>query len=315
MTGPVAGLAAAALTLGVTLLAPSASAGSLTGTLYVDPTTQSARWVAANPNDSRASVIRDRVATKAQARWMSAYNTSTVTSVVSEYITAANSAGQVPAIVVYEIPNRDCGGASAGGAPDLNAYANWVSLFAQGLGSEPVIVLLEPDSLALLTCLNASEITARSNAIANAVTTIKTANPNAKVYLDGGHSRWNSATVAADRLKAAGVMQADGFYTNVSNYQFTDAEITFGKAVLAALGNPANLHQIIDVSRNGNGPDARGEWCDPAGRKVGQDPTLDTGVDTVDGLIWAKLPGEADGCAGSAGSFVPDLAYRLAMGS
>lgn len=313
LTGMVAGAVAAA-TVSVSMLSPTASAGSLTGTLYVDPGTQSARWVAANSGDSRASVIRDRIATKPQARWFANYNQGTITSEVSSYLNGANSAGQIPALVAYMIPNRDCGGASAGGAPDLNAYGQWVQKFAQGLGNNTVIVILEPDSLALLTCLNASEITARSNALSSAVSTIKSANPNAKVYLDGGHSAWNAAPVAADRLKAAGVAQSDGFYTNVSNYRFTADEVAFGKSLLAALGNPANLHQVIDVSRNGNGPSG-GQWCDPAGRKVGQDPTLNTGEATVDAFLWAKLPGEADGCAGSAGQFVPDLAYRLALGS
>jgi endoglucanase len=42
------------------------------------------------------------------------------------------------------IPNRDCGGASAGGAPDFNAYRTWVQRFAAGLGNRTAVVLLEP---------------------------------------------------------------------------------------------------------------------------------------------------------------------------
>ena len=41
-------------------------------------------------------------------------------------------------------------------------------------------------------------------------------------------------------------------------------------------------------------------------------PTLATGEPTVAAYLWVKLPGEADGCAGAAGQFLPDLAYALA---
>jgi endoglucanase len=44
------------------------------------------------------------------------------------------------------------------------------------------------------------------------------ANPDMSVYLDGTHSAWLGAGDAADRLYQAGVLRADGFYLNVSNY-------------------------------------------------------------------------------------------------
>jgi endoglucanase len=31
-------------------------------------------------------------------------------------------------------------------------------------------------------------------------------------------------------------------------------------------------------------------------------------------LLWIKNPGNADGCAGTAGVFSPDLAYKLIHG-
>jgi endoglucanase len=97
----------------------------------------------------------------------------------------------------------------------------------------------------------------------------------------------------------------------VSNFRTTANEITYGRNVLSAIG-AGNLHQVIDTSRNGNGP-LGSEWCDPAGRAIGQAPTTNTGESTVDAFVWAKPPGEADGCAAAAGTFVPDLAYQLAI--
>jgi endoglucanase len=230
-------------------------------------------------------------------------------------VNGANAAGQVPVLSVYEIPNRDCGGASAGGAPDLNQYQTWVTNFSRGLGTRTVIVILETDALALQTCLSASDITARDQAISTAVQTIKSANANAKVYLDGGHSAWNSASDQANRLVAAGVARADGFFTNVSNFNSTANEASYGRSILSALSSAGvtGKHQIIDSSRNGG---AAGDWCadDNTDRRIGQYPTLSTGDANVDGYLWVKPPGEADGCAFTAGSFQASLAASLVTG-
>lgn len=293
-----------------------ASAGTLSGTLYRDPDSQVVRWVAANPNDARTPVIRDRIASQPQARWMSVFKPDTVTSEVSSFVNAASAANQTPVLSVYEITNRDCGGASAGGAPDLGQYQQWISKFAQGLGGRAVIVILETDALALQTCLDGSELAARNQALTQAVQTIKGADPNAKVYLDGGHSAWNSAAEQGSRLKAAGVQYADGFFTNVSNFQPLSNEAAYGRSIISYLQSQgiSGKHQVIDTSRNGGAAGAQGDWCgdDNTDHRIGAYPTLDTGDQNIDGYLWVKPPGEADGCAYAAGSFVPDLAYNLA---
>ncbi|MEU7585597.1 glycoside hydrolase family 6 protein [Micromonospora sp. NPDC049230] len=307
---------AGATAVGVCLAVGSASAGALSGSLYRDPSSAVIRWVAANPGDSRTAVIRDKIASQPQARWFANFNPSTVQSEVSGFVGAANAAQQIPVLAVYEITNRDCGGASAGGAPDLNQYQTWVSNFARGLGNQTVIIILETDSLALLTCLNSGEINARNQAISTATRTIKSGNPNAKVYLDGGHSTWNSAGETANRLRAAGVQYADGFFTNVSNYNSTSSEANFGRAVISALNGMgiSGKRQVIDTSRNGG---ASGDWCgdDNTDRRIGQYPTTNTGDSNIDAYLWVKPPGEADGCRFTAGSFQPDLAFSLANGA
>jgi endoglucanase len=293
-----------------------ARAGTLSGSLYRDPNSQVVRWVAANPNDSRTPVIRDRIASQPQAHWLASFNPSTVTSEVSGIVNAAGSANQIPVLAVYEIPNRDCGGASAGGAPDYGQYQQWISGFAQGLGARTVIVVLETDALALQTCLNSSEIAARDQAITQAVQKIKNTDSNAKVYLDGGHSAWNSAAEQGSRLKAAGIQYADGLFTNVSNFQPLSNEAAYGRSILSYLQSQgiSGKHQVIDTSRNGGSVGAQGDWCgdDNTDHRIGAYPTLDTGDQNVDGYLWIKPPGEADGCVYQAGNFVPDLAYGLA---
>jgi endoglucanase len=300
---------------GVWLGSGSASAGTLSGTLYRDPDSNVVKWVAANSGDSRAAVIRTNIASQPQARWFANFNLSTAQQEASSFVGAANAANQVPVLSVYQITNRDCGGASAGGAPDLNQYQQWIGNFSRGLGNRLVVIILETDSIALLTCLSQQELAARNAALSTAVQTIKSANPSAKVYLDGGHSAWNSASDQANRLRAAGVQYADGFYTNVSNFQSTNSEANYGRQIISALNGAGvtGKRQIIDTSRNGG---AAGDWCgdDNTDRRIGRYPTLDTGDSNIDGYLWVKPPGEADGCAFQAGSFQPQLAYSLANG-
>jgi endoglucanase len=302
---------------------PSTSAGhsSSTGSspavpLFRDPSSSAASWVAANPSDSRAAVIRDRIVSQPQARWFTPVNVSSARQDAASYVDAANAAGQVPVLAVYGITDRDCGGASSGGAADLSQYRSWITNLASGLGSHEVIIILEPDSIALQSCLSASDVTARDQALSTATQTIKSANAQAKVYLDGGHSRWNSAGDQAQRLEAAGVQRADGFYTNVSNFNSTATETAYGQSVIADLRSAgvAGKHQVIDTSRNGGSAGANGDWCadDNTDRRLGQRPTLSTGQPNIDGYLWVKRPGEADGCAFGAGSFQPTLAVSLA---
>ena len=279
---------------------------------YIDPDTKVMQWDAANAGDSREPVIAAKIASQPQAIWFSSWDPTTVTSDVAAVTGPAAAAGQTPVLVIYEIPNRDCGGASAGGAPDIPTYDTYIQDFSKGLGTGQVVIILEPDSLALQSCLSASDATARDGALAQAVTTLKGADPNAKVYMDAGHSAWNAASDQASRLAAAGVAGSDGIFSNVSNYMTTSDEVSYDKSVLAALGGTSNLHIVVDTSRNGAGPAPGDPWCDPSGRAIGVNPTASTGDPEVDAYLWVKPPGEADGCADAAGVFDPALAYALA---
>ena len=291
-----------------------AAAGSISGgtQFYVSPNSSVMQWDAANPGDSREPAIAAQIAAQPQGIWFSRYSPSTVQSDASAITTAAAAAGKTPVLVMYNIPNRDCGGASAGGAPDISSYESYIQSFANGLGAHQVIVILEPDSLALQTCLSAQQATDRDGALAFAGQAIHTADPAAKVYMDAGHSNWNSPSAQAAALTAASVKtSADGIFSNVSNFMATSDEVSYDKQVLSALGSPSNLHIVVDTSRNGNGPASGDPWCDPSGRALGQTPTANTGDSAVDAYLWIKPPGEADGCADAAGTFDPALAYAL----
>lgn len=283
--------------------------------LYRHPGSQVLDWVAAHRTDPRRPLIETRIAAQPAAVWFASYNPGEVTGQVRAVTSAATRTGRTPVLVPYAIPGRDCGGASEGGAPDLVAYDAWIREFAAGLGGGPVIVILEPDSVAQSDCLPAGDLAARNASLARAGDALHAANPQARVYFDGGHSGWHPAAKQAAALRASGAASSgDGIFTNVSNFHRTADEAAYARQVLAALGGPARLGAVIDTSRNGNGAPRGDEWCDPAGRALGRAPTTRTGEARIDAYLWVKLPGESDGCQGPAGSFSPDYAYALATG-
>jgi endoglucanase len=295
----------------VAALAPNAQAAD--SVFYVDPSTQAALWVAANPNDSRMPVIRDRIANTPQGRWFTTTNTSAVRSQVDGFVGAAAAAGKIPIMVVYNIPNRDCSGASTGGAPSHAAYRAWIDEVSAGLAGRAASIILEPDVLPIMTnCMSSAQQAEVRASMLYASQRLKAGSAQAKVYYDIGHSGWLSASEAASRAVAAGIgTAADGISVNVSNYRSTSTEVAYAKQILGAIG-VSRLRAVIDTSRNGNGP-LGSEWCDPAGRAIGTASTNVTGDSQIDAFLWIKLPGEADGCIAGAGQFVPQRAYDLAI--
>ncbi|MYS92726.1 MULTISPECIES: glycoside hydrolase family 6 protein [Streptomyces] len=283
--------------------------------LYRHPDSQVLDWVRANAGDPRHAVIASRIADQPAAVWFADYSPDTLTARVAAVTSGAAALGRVPVLVPYAIPGRDCGGYSQGGAPDLDAYDAWIDRFADGLGSGEVIVVLEPDSVAQTECLSAGERADRFASLARAGRVLKAANPRARVYFDAGHSGWNAPGKQAAWLRQAGAASpesSDGIFSNVSNFHTTADEVAYDRRVLDALGGPASLGAVIDTSRNGNGAPPDGQWCDPAGRKLGRTPTLSTGEDRIDAYLWVKLPGESDGCKGEPGTFTASYAYDLA---
>ncbi|MCX5167799.1 glycoside hydrolase family 6 protein [Streptomyces antibioticus] len=283
--------------------------------LHHHPESQVLDWVRDHPDDPRRAVVESRIASRPAAVWFADYAPGTLTSRVRAVTSGAAAQGRVPVLVAYAIPDRDCGGASEGGAPDLDAYAGWIDRFAAGLGSRETVVILEPDSIAQTDCLSADRRDARLAALARAGRVLRAANPKARVYYDAGHSHWNSPAHQAALLRQAGAASSAGIFSNVSNFRRTADEIVYDRQVLDLLGGPPGLGAVIDTSRNGNGAPADGEWCDPDGRTIGRAPTLDTGEPRIDGYLWVKLPGESDGCKGAAGEFSPSYAYELASSS
>ncbi len=275
------------------------------GVLYVDPASaaaaQAKKWRSSNPTDAQKM---DVLAAQPTAKWFGGWS-GDIQTAVDTYVSRAAAAGKIPVLVAYNIPQRDCGGYSAGGSTD---YTGWIGAFARGIGSNKAIVILEPDALSQIDCLSTNDKDNRYQLLSGAVSMLKS-NANTKVYLDAGHSNWTGVDVMGDRLQRANIATADGFSTNVSNFMTVGAESSYGTLLSQRIGNK---HFVIDTSRDGNG--SNGEWCNPWGRAIGEKPTLTTGNSLIDGYLWLKTPGESDGnCNGgpSAGVWWPEYAVSL----
>jgi endoglucanase len=276
---------------------------------YTDPNNDATNYATANPNVSQVSLI-EREGQTPVADWFGGWN-SDVKTAASSYVTAAASANATPVLILYNIPDRDCGGYSAGGAEDENTYLSWVQQVADGIGNNPAVVILEPDALAGLDCLSTTDQQTRYAELSQAVAILK-ANTNTYVYLDAGHPGWQTPAVMAKRLQAADIAGADGFSLNVSNFVSTAANETYGDQISSLVDGK---HYVIDTSRNGNGASSDGEWCNPSGMALGQQPTTDTNDSLVDAYIWAKGPWGSDGpCNGgpAAGQDFWSYAIQLA---
>jgi endoglucanase len=216
-------------------------------------------------------------------------------------------------MVVYNIPNRDCSGASSGGLANHTAYRQWIDQVAAGLKGRAAAIILEPDVLALMSnCLNSSQQAEVYASMAYAGKKLKAASSQAKVYFDSANSAWLAPAEMAARLVRADIANsADGISVNVSNYRSNAESTSYIRNVIAATG-VSRLKGVIDTSRNGNGP-LGSEWCDPGGRAIGIPSTNQVNDSILDAYLWVKLPGEADGCIAGAGQFVPQRAYDLAI--
>jgi endoglucanase len=292
---------------------------AMTSGFYVDPNSGAAGWVRANGGDSRASSIQASIASKPGARWFGNWS-GDIGTAVSGYVAAADAADKLPVLVAYNIPGRDCGSHSAGGAGSPDAYRAWISAFATAIGNRPAVVIIEPDAVAQLDCLKTdSERQVRLGLLRYASEQLRDKAVNTWAYLDGGNARWIGADVMAQRLDSAGVKNIRGFALNVSNFYTTDESNTYGTSVSGALSSRYGYTKkfTVDTSRNGNG--SNGEWCNPGGRKLGATSQVSTGSG-AELLLWVKSVGESDGNCGiapgaAAGQFSPDLAIRLINGT
>lgn len=280
--------------------------------LYMNPwsraRSQADRWRRTRPEDAK---LMEQLAEQPVSLWFGDWNPDVTTAIRNE-TSKARSQGAMTLMVLYNIPNRDCGLYSAGGVGSAEAYRAWIRDAQRGIGKSVSAVILEPDALGNLDdCLDAAGQRERLQLIAEAVEVLGEGGQTS-VYIDAGNAKWHPPEVMAERLKKAGIANARGFSLNVSNYVSTEESVAYGRAISERVGDKPF---VIDTSRNGNGATDDLRWCNPRGRAVGLPPLTPPADPRVDAYLWIKVPGESDGeCNGgpAAGNWWPPVAIELA---
>ncbi|MFF1913181.1 glycoside hydrolase family 6 protein [Streptomyces sp. NPDC058239] len=283
---------------------------------WVNPDGNAARQVAAytKDGDGENAGLIEKIARQPVGEWIGPDDPE---AEAKGFTQAAEKAGREALLVLYNIPHRDCGQFSKGGAADGNAYRAWLEGVAKGIGDRRATVILEPDALLHMVdgCTPQEFHEERYDLLKGAVERLKQ-QPDTRVYMDAGNAGWRTPDALFQPLRRAGIEAADGFAVNVSNFRTTADSTDFGKQLSAKIGDKPF---VIDTSRNGNGPYNGGapeeNWCNPPGRALGETPTTDTGDELVDAYLWVKRPGESDGdCKGGpkAGDWWPEYALGLA---
>jgi endoglucanase len=239
---PFRGAAALAAASLIAIVAATAAAGAPASAPALGPGTQfyvpgpdpAAQQQVAQLTSSRQkadAALVNAMASTAHAVWINGGSPNDARVAAQKTVNRAAGKDQLPVLALYNIPGRDCSGYSAGGATDLASYEAWIDGIAAGIGDQPAIVILEPDSLGLLPQTNCgSQDFTDADRYAGLNYAVDTLGRGAatRVYLDATHSAWQNVGDASRRLVLAGVARAAGFYLNVSNYQYASNEVFYG---------------------------------------------------------------------------------------
>jgi endoglucanase len=190
------------------------------------------------------------------AVWLNGGAPAATQKTVRQTMAAAALQHRVPVFVIYDVPFRDCGQYSSGGARSTAEYLAYVDAVAREIGTGTAVVIEEPDGLGLIPgegCtptagdLAAAGLTldqantARYDQITGAVARLEQ-NPHVNVYLDATHPGWLNVGDATQRLLKAGVQAAQGFYLNASNYQYTADDVFYGTWISDCIALVTQLH-------------------------------------------------------------------------
>jgi endoglucanase len=214
---------------------------------------------------------------------------------------AVQEPGTVPMLATYRLVYGHCGHWSDP-ASEQQAYHDFISRFAAGVGGHRAVLFLEMDSLITVGCLSHQGVAVRMHELDDA---INDAVPTPQI---------------AKLLRRAGVAKIQGFFLNSTHFDWTTREISYGDQISRLTGGK---HFVVNTAENGRGPlvpsnrvkNGNEILCNPLNRGLGPVPTADTGFRNVDAFAWIANPGKSGGqCRAGApktGNFWLALALEL----
>ena len=246
------------------------------------------------------------------AEWLFEDSTITNDALVSA-LEKAEATATIPQFVLYNIPGRDSGNYSAGGAETTSDYIEWVESVSETIAEKPAVVVVEPDALSLTEEMDEATKSERISTLA-ATLDVLSANKNTAVYLDAGNGNWLTPEATAQLMREVDDVSKTGIpgiSLNVSNYISEDETREYAAAIEKEFGQ--HVYVLIDNSRNGNHEEVEDdEWCNPEGQKLGKTDALFEAEQAVE-TAYIKTPGQSDGECGisekPAGEFDGELLF------
>lgn len=279
-----------------------------------DPYYENVANVLQKTDDPTARSNIERILSTPVAQWLNVSVKETI-QILKENIALSRKDGGIPMFVAYNIPFRDLGGASSGGLANGPAYRKWIDVISQTIGGHPSIVILEPDALAAAPDISDESMRdERYDLLHDALQTLTDNNPNTAVYLDAGHSKWQSVEAVVELIKkvdpSGNVVR--GLSLNVSNQRPEEEIRDYAAQIWQKLGYKPYI--MIDNAMNG-APNTEKllEWCNVDGEKIGQldDFYFDKGEYVEEAYI--KPPGESDAVCGTSAKEAGKFDDRLLL--
>jgi endoglucanase len=186
-------------------------------------------------------------------------------------------------------------------AAEISDYKAWIREFAAGIGSSRVVILLQPDMPFTLCLPHHSQIDLR---LISWTVSQFAALPHTTTYIDAGAADWKKPADAASMLKRAGVAKARGFALNLTHYDSTARQDSYGKQVIRALARRGvrGSHFTVNTAQNGRPFTTQAHTrefklatvCTSRSSRacvtLGQRPTISTRVRGCDGYLWFGRP-------------------------
>jgi endoglucanase len=301
-------------------VAPTAGDPLQGANFFVDPQSEAAHAAQSVP---AIGVIARQPGTARFGRFSFGKNgVPDIQTAVSRYLAraAVTSPGSVPLLATYRILNGLCSGHRASDSPaEAASYHDFITGFAQGIGSYRAVLFLEMDSLITMPCLSGHGKAVREHELSDAINILNANCPHLVVYLDAGAADALHARDAARYLRGSGVANIQGFFLNSTHFDWTSHEIRYGRQISRMLGGK---HFVINTGENGIGPRRPKDivhqgmevLCNPRAG-LGPLPTATTGYSPVDMFAWTSNPGESGGqCVPGApptGQYWPAYAKSL----
>lgn len=268
---------------------------------YIDPSRLN---VVKNQKDPELKKLYYQVYGTPSRLWIDGIHSSDAS--FKKHIENAEKTNKIPIVVIYGIPNRDCGSFSSGGHKDASSYKAWIDRLSAIIASRRAIVIIEPD--AINYCGNkkgSPEYNQRAELLTYCAKTLKERNPNVKSYIHAGNGPLvtQNPEGVANSIIDGGLQYMRGFALNVSGLGGTQEEQTAAEKFVSYLATRGfkNIHYVIDTGRSGiNRPkhqNAKPPYnsCNNFNAALGPRSTTKTSAPHADAYLWINGGGGSDG--------------------